>query len=68
MERDRSECESLILVGLGHEAESGLPSDSSAGAHILVACLKVLLSGLVPSVEGIVLHNSSSGAFLQIKS
>ena len=58
----------MLLLGLGQQADSGLPSDSSAGAQILVACLKALLSGLVPSVEGIVLLNSSGGAFLQIKS
>ena len=68
MEHDHSECENLLLFGLGQEAECELPSDSSARAQVLVACLKALLSGLVPSVKGIIFLNRSSGAFLQTKS
>lgn len=67
VECDHSECESLLLVVLGQRAGSGRSSESSAGAHKSLACLKALLSGLVPSAEGIILLNSSGSAFLQIK-
>lgn len=60
---DPSERKNLLLVGLGQEAGDGLSSVSSAGAQILVARAKALLPGLLPSVEGIVLLDSSGGAF-----
>lgn len=58
----------MLLVGLGQQADGRLFSDGSAGAQTLVACYKALLPGFVPSVEGIILLNSSGGTFLQIKS